>query len=204
MKKLQTSYTVLNILFMSISSSLYGYAAIYLHESGLNNTQIGIVKGGGCILLVLLSSQITALVQRVEALTTRKLCLILYALICGIVFLLLSVKLSVYPLILLYMAAILLQLTLMPLTANMAMEYIRDGENLNFGFSRGMGSLFYAITAVILGRLVEGFGKHVIMQFCLGSVIENERQQPGVHVLGAGESDAGKIDYFPVCDETIS
>lgn len=42
---------------------------------------------------------------------------------------------------------------------------------MNFGFSRGMGSLFYAVVAVVLGRLVEGFGKNMIMQSCLGNVI---------------------------------
>ena len=88
------------------------------------------------------------------------------------IFLLLSftdVPLAV--LILCYTGVLCISLCVVPLLSAIAMNYIHRGAALNFGFSRGMGSISYAITAIFLGRFLEYFSPDILsVIFALGSV----------------------------------
>lgn len=171
MKNLQLKYTIVSMLFAVINCILYGFAAIYLQMRGLSNTQIGIVTGGGPILLILFSSRITSLTQKIKGLTARKLCIILHILIAVCIFLVLGDKLPLPVVMISYMIALLLQLTVMPITSNMAMEYIQNGVSLNFGLSKGLGSFSFAIAAMVLSRAVGMYGANIVMWICLIAIV---------------------------------
>jgi PPP family 3-phenylpropionic acid transporter len=47
--------------------------------------------------------------------------------------------------------------TAVPLLSTICMDYLKVGKYINFGVSRGMGSVAYAVIAVILGQLIEFF-----------------------------------------------
>jgi PPP family 3-phenylpropionic acid transporter len=54
-----------------------------------------------------------------------------------------------------YICMLVLILAMVPLLSMIAMDYIQEGKNVNFGLARGLGSLAYASSAVVLGQLSE-------------------------------------------------
>jgi PPP family 3-phenylpropionic acid transporter len=53
------------------------------------------------------------------------------------------------------MIIIAFMVSAVPLVSTICMDYLKVGKYINFGVSRGMGSVAYATTAVVLGQLIE-------------------------------------------------
>lgn len=155
MKNIQMKYNFLHILYWMATCCIFGYVAVFLQYKGMSNTQIGLVTGGGCVTTIFLSPIISSLVGKVKGLTIRKLFTSI-VMLQAIVFLVLGlVELPAIVLGLLYISIISLSVSTVPILSTIAMNYIKIGQNVNFGLSRGMGSVSYAISAVVLGQLVE-------------------------------------------------
>jgi PPP family 3-phenylpropionic acid transporter len=58
-------------------------------------------------------------------------------------------------------------LTLQPLINSLGMQLINKGRNINFSLARGVGSIAFAIFAVLLGNLVEQFGTDFLSLFSI-------------------------------------
>lgn len=162
MKSLQVKYNIVHILFFVTYVAVYGYIAIYLQYRGLSNTEIGIVTGGGAILSIFMSPFIASLIDRVKGLTIRKLILILY---CIMFFLFLSLNFisSIsYIIMLFYVLLTTLVTAVIPFLSVICMNYIKKGNYINFGLSRGFGSVSYAIGAVVIGQLISIFNPEII------------------------------------------
>ncbi len=155
MKKLQMKYNLLHLFYWITYCCVYGFVAIFLHYKGLSNTQIGIVTGLGAAITIITSPYIASLIGKIKGMTTKKLVtltfigqFILYALMSFL-------PLPAPILIILYIALISLMAADVPVLSQICMDYLKDGEYLNFGLSRGIGSLSYASGAAIMGILVD-------------------------------------------------
>lgn len=161
-KKIQIRYNLLQILFWIVSCSVSGYVAIYLKAKGLDNTQIGLVTGISCVLIMFLSPMVSSLLQKNTDLTIPS--LVTRILLCTTV-LFLGVSYLTLPaivLMVLYVIIISGYLSCVPLVSTVAMNYIERGYDVNFGLARGMGSVSYAISAVVLSCCVELFDPNVL------------------------------------------
>lgn len=161
-KKIQIRYNLLQILFWIVSCSVSGYVAIYLKAKGLDNTQIGLVTGISCVLIMFLSPMVSSLLQKNTDLTIPT--LVTRILLCTTV-LFLGVSYLTLPaivLMVLYVIIISGYLSCVPLVSTVAMNYIERGYDVNFGLARGMGSVSYAISAVVLSYCVELFDPNVL------------------------------------------
>lgn len=160
--KIQTKYNLLQILFWLVSCSVSGFVAIYLKAKGLDNTQIGLVTGTSCVLIMLLSPVVTSLLQKNMSLTIPK--LVTRILICtSILFLCISyLSVPVILLMVFYVVIISGYMSCVPLISTIAMNYMDRGFEVNFGLARGMGSVSYAVSAVLLSYCVEWFHPNVL------------------------------------------
>ena len=172
MKHIQLRYTFLQIFYWLSSCALQGYTAILLLSKGLSNTEIGIVTGMSCVLSIFLSPYISSMPTKFKGLTVKKL---IYA--CSILstlcFLALSfVQLPVFVIMALYIFAILIFVAIVPFLSKIATEYIQSGVSLNFGLARGMGSVSYATSALILAQFVNRFSPDFVsVIYAVGSVL---------------------------------
>ncbi|MCF0114645.1 MAG: MFS transporter, partial [Erysipelotrichaceae bacterium] len=66
-------------------------------------------------------------------------------------------------LMVLYMLMIALTVAIIPFLSTICMDYVQSGIQLDFGLARGMGSLSYAIAAVVLGQLIDRLNPDVLM-----------------------------------------
>lgn len=162
MNKLQMKYNLLHIFFWITYCSIYGYIAIFLQYRGLSNTEIGIVAGGGAVVSIFMSPFISGLIAKIPGLTLKKLMLVLYS-IMFIAFLGLTLlTLPTIFIMVLYICLIFIIVSNVPLLSTICMDYLKSGQYINFGLSRGLGSISYAISAVVISRLIDMLDPRVI------------------------------------------
>lgn len=161
-KKLQTNYNLLQILYWISICANQGYVAIYLQNKGLQNTEIGLVTGISCILNIFVSLFLSSLPQKIKGLTIRGLLDGMTAVSFTIFLCISYVPLPKFLIMAFYMAMLCISISAVPLLSAIAMDYIRQGKELNFGLSRGMASASYAVSAVVIGQCVDFFDPDIL------------------------------------------
>ncbi|MDE6953710.1 MAG: MFS transporter [Erysipelotrichales bacterium] len=154
MKNLQMKYNLLHILYWITSLTIYGYIAIFLQYKGLTNTQIGIVSGLGAFLSIFISPFISSLLEKVKGLTIKKLTFQLYILMFIVFAILTFIDLPLIFIMILYISLLCLIVSVVPFLSMICMNYLKSGEYIDFGLARGMGSVAYAIGAVVVSQLI--------------------------------------------------
>ena len=162
MKHIQMKYNFLQIAFWMASCTVLGYIAVFLKYKGLTNTEIGIVTGVSCLMNILLSPYLSSLTTKSKHLSSRKMLTLLF-IIVGLIFG--SITFMNIPKIIIMLAYILvysLNISCVPFLSMLCMDLIRTGSYLNFGLSRGLGSVAYASTAMLSGFLIDFYNPTIL------------------------------------------
>ncbi len=172
MKHLQRKYNFIQILFWLVSCAVCGYIAIFLQSKGLSNTEIGIVTGVSCLLNMFLSPYLSGMMDRVKSMTIQKLLTILFSVV-GILFLATSfLPLPKVGLMIAYILVYSLNVSCVPFVSSLAMNYVQNGIEVNFGMARGLGSVSYAATAMGLGYLIDWFNPNILaITYVVGTIL---------------------------------
>lgn len=186
-------YSVVQALYWMTSCALAGYAAVYLQNRGLSNTLIGVVVGGAAFFSMVVQPLVAQIAESISWLTVKRtiqLLVVSMAVMFG--------ALTVFPIpvagvVVLYMGMNILNYCMPPMLSAMGMEFINQGYYLNFGLSRGLGSISYAVCAAILGFVIDRFFPGVlgyvyvvlaVLLFLAVSVMED---------LGVGEKNSSQM-----------
>lgn len=155
-------YSVLQVSWWALSSACCAFAAIFLGAKGMSNTMIGLVTGGASICSIALSPLFARLLERVRGLTIPRLMnrLLLVATVAYLSISFLPATPILIGTVYLFVYAALVGTV--PLLAQLSMDCIRLGRGLNFGLSRGLGSLSYALSAVVLSMFVERLSENIL------------------------------------------
>lgn len=170
MKHLQLKYNFLQIAFWAASCSLIGYLAVFLKHKGFTNSLIGIVSGCACLLNIFLSPYLSGLYDRHEKLSIKK--LLTFTLLFGVLlFLVIAlIPLPAQVIMVAYVLVYSLNVSSVPFLSTIAMDYIKAGQDVNFGLARGLGSVSYATSALFLGSLVKWINPDALSFFYLATV----------------------------------
>lgn len=148
-------YSMVQALYWMSSCTLGGYAAVYLQYRGLSNTLIGVVVGGAACLSMGVQPLAAQIAEEVPSLSVKKMIQLLIICIAGLYAVLTFAPLPVTGVMAVYTGMNTLNSCLPPLLSAMGMEFINQGKYLNFGVSRGMGSISFAFCAAALGFIIE-------------------------------------------------
>lgn len=162
MKGLQARYAALQLVNFVATCAVCVFAAVFLQSRGMNNTQVGVVTAGGCVLSVVLGPVLSRLVSGPRRVPIIRLLAAMFASICAGF---LAIVLLPVPGVLLMSAYMLAYAGLMatpPLFSQLCMEYIAAGRRIDFGLCRGMGSVGYAVSAAAIGAGVSALGPNVL------------------------------------------
>lgn len=162
MKKLQLKYNILHGLYWIVFCCCNGYAAVFLQYKGLTNTQIGLVTGIGSVSTIFLSPFVTSLISKRKNMTIRKVFNFIFLLLSVFFLVMMFFDLPVIFLMVLYIGVLSLFVTTTPLLSMIAMNYTMMNKEVNFGLARGIGSVSYALIALVMGSLVRLFDPMVI------------------------------------------
>lgn len=163
-KHLSVRYGTIQGCYWMGYAALMGYASVYLLEKGFTNTQIGLLTAVGCIVSAVLQPALASYADRPESPSVRTMLLgaNLIQLVLIISLAATAESSSMVARTLLYGASITMLMLMIPFVNSLGMETIRQGEELDYGIGRGMGSVAYAIASWLLGRLTASFGADMI------------------------------------------
>ncbi|MFV0394089.1 MAG: MFS transporter [Coprobacillaceae bacterium] len=167
-KLLNIKYTIVQSIYCVLICVVVGYASVYLLDREVNNAIIGLVLSLGNIFAVILQQYLATLIDTYESITLKKIVIILTSSLIlfssGVLFLN-----SITFLLLLFVVIVITLLnTLQPFFNSLAFEYEAVNITINFGLARGLGSLSYAITSLLLGNILSQIGMSVVPVLYVG------------------------------------
>lgn len=167
MKKMSFFPTIQNCLiqglFWASYSSVIVFASMFLANRGLSNAQIGYVIAGGSALSAVLQPIVGAFADRSKKMILRRLIILFSLSIIAFCFGLFFVKDNRIVIAILYGLIIMSLQVITPLTYSLSLFFSDKGVRINFGISRGIGSLAYAGLSALLGVLATKMGDMVIV-----------------------------------------
>ena len=155
---LTVKYSFIQGFFWMSFAAIMGFSSIYLLDAGFSNTQIGLLIAAAGIISAILQPIIASYADKPTSPSLKKIVGILVCLILAFGLLLILCKSSLVLTGLFYGGCITFLQLLNPLVNALGMESINQGRRLNFGVSRGMGSVAYAIAAYVLGIAADKAG----------------------------------------------
>lgn len=170
-KYLNVKYALINATFMFLicASSSYGYN--FLAQSGFEDSATGIIITLVSIIALIGQTVAGSLIDKYEQLTEKK--FITMSMIATAV---LGILMAFMPEGSIFLAiVVILGFTCasvgMPSFNAMAFIYEKDGQKINYGVGRGVGSCAYAIGSSVVGTLWGNFGKAILPWWVVGFAV---------------------------------
>lgn len=160
---LRLRYNLLNFFYWFAQCCTNGFVAIFLQHFGMSNTEIGIVTGGSCILTIFLSPYISSLLSKIKGLTIKKALTIIFIMVAIMFISMILLPLPNIAIMTIYIIMYALGLATVPFITMIAMNYISQGLDVNFGLARGIGSTGWATSALLLGKLINYFNPTILV-----------------------------------------
>lgn len=154
-------YIVQGSYWMSICVAS-SYAAFYLQSRGYSNFQLGLILAIGNIAGFLLSPNLASVVDRSEKINIYH---CLWGLLAFQAIILLSFSLipgKSFTVAVLYAIYIAVVVAINPLNTELCFELSRWSRGMNYSSARGIGSMCYALMALVLGQLTVRLGAEML------------------------------------------
>lgn len=168
-KNLNLKYAFINVFYFMVVCGTAGYANNYLLSKGLDTSVIGIILTVISILALIGQTGMAPVIDRSEKLNEKK-------------FILLTLSVSVISTILLsfvpsgsWMVGLLTVIGFsfasmgIPYLNSIAFIYEEEGQKINYGLGRGIGSASYAVAGLLIGQLISRIGESVIPYWIAGN-----------------------------------
>lgn len=154
-------YAMLPLFFWMSYASIISYSSFYLLANGFSNTRIGTVVAIAGMIAAVLQPLIAGYADRPDSPSLKTILLMIdgsmLVVVAGLMFSA-GVQCTIGTGVLYAGTMILLQIQ-MPLINAMGAECINQGRKLNYGVSRAMGSVGYAVMAGLLGMITARVGE---------------------------------------------
>jgi len=168
---------------------ILAFASVYLLPKGFTNAQIGYLIAVSCTISAISQPIVGAFADKAKRcilhiLITGMAIAIILAAICEI-----TIAHNIWVIALMYGILFCFLQSLTPLSYSLGMFFINKGIPINFGVTRGIGSLSYAIIAYVLGKLVEKYNTDVVMYCTIFVYILLILSTVTFHFKGVGEDN---------------
>lgn len=211
-RNLNVKFGFIQTFYQMALCSLSGFASVFLLSKEFNNSEIGVVLAMANIFAVILQPVAASFVDSSKRVTLKQMvCILLFAALCfAVVFLFLPDVLVVIAGM--FVLLLTMVLIVVPLMNGLVFEFINNGLFINFGVTRGMGSIGYAALSYILGVLIARFGPAVLpyitltflllLFICIISLQEpklfSEKESPslGQEIEKQREGSGGIFEFF--------
>ncbi len=161
-EKLFFKFTSSMSLYYTSYAVIMGYATLFMQAKGFNNTQIGIFFACSSVLCILLQIFTGSFLDSHPQFSV-KLLVLTSATIVIISALLLSFASQKWVIFICYILIGAWLLADSSLYNSFGMEYINADMELNYSLSRGLCSLLYAGTSLIMGLVIKHFSVMIIL-----------------------------------------
>ena len=149
-------YALIQGLYWATYCLMVGFASVFLLDRGFTNGQIGLILGLSYLFSAILQPTVGAFLSRRGIRLNRGIAC-MYAPVVVIALAVRLLPLSRAPLAVMITAVFTLQSMLQPSVNALSQSMSREGDSVNFGVARGVGSAAYALTSFAVGRLLTRF-----------------------------------------------
>lgn len=161
-KKITLQYCIEQCGYWGAACALYGFATTFLLQRGFQISQAGILLAMGNIIGVVLQPVLAGVADS-GRISVHRLLQCLLGIVILLMAALLAVPGSLHLTALLFVGADAGLWGAKLLSNSLCIYYINRGIAIDFGMPRSAGSVCYALSAAILGRLIGVLGENVIM-----------------------------------------
>lgn len=161
-------YTLINVFYFVAFATVHGFATIFLLSRGFTNTEVGIALAVSNILSVIGQPFFAGIVDKSENITNRRVLMASAAIMLIGAFALSFLQGPKALIFALYVLIYTVQFIAMSFLIAISFEYRAAGCNHNFGLARGLGSASFAVTAAVMGPIIEKNGPVVDMYVTVG------------------------------------
>ena len=157
-KSLTFQYTFHQMAYWATAAGVVSFATAFLLQQGFAASTVGILLASGNLLSCAFQPVLASWADRTggNILKWMTLALTLISAACFASIQLLPLPETVFGL--LYLMGIFAFDTMNPLMNALNVSYMTNGYTINYGLSRGLGSLAYAFAALGIGKVMAGFG----------------------------------------------
>lgn len=142
-------------LFIGVGA-VWSYGAVLMLSRGLSNSAVGVITCIAQLLPMVLQPLTTRVCEKYEAVTPRRMILLLCAATIAVLALTFAFSHALWMVILCFIFVAVAANLIIPLVNIIVVEYMLRGVDLNYGFGRSAGSFGYALSSAVLGFILEG------------------------------------------------
>lgn len=152
--------------YWAAACSIVSFAAVYLQLKGFDAAEVGILLSLATIASAVFQPILASAADRSRRWSLRSyLTVLVLLLLAALAFLLFGRLKGMILLLFFFLASVLLHL-LEPLLNAVAGYYFNHGISLDFGVSRAAGSLFFAVSSLLLGYAAKLLGADSLIWIC--------------------------------------
>ncbi|CAM3160862.1 MFS transporter [Streptobacillus felis] len=150
-------YTLMQVIYWAMFCSIYAFANSFLSSRGFSSTRIGFIIALSSFLSVLVQPFTAKLIDTFPKITVRK-SLLTSMYIVVLNSFLISIIHNNLIVTIFFVILITGLLNAQTYMYTFIFQYINNGENVNFGIARGMGSAAFAIASLFYGNIGSKIG----------------------------------------------
>lgn len=161
-RKLNINFSFIQSFYWMTFCTSSGFASVFLLSREFDNREVGIVLALANIFAVVLQPMVASYVNASKHITLKQVIVMLgfvAVTLCAVMLVLPKVFFITAILFILILTAVFI---IQPLINSLVFEFVNRGIFINFGITRGIGSVAYAVLSYLLGVLVERFGGSVV------------------------------------------
>lgn len=164
-RSLDLKYAGSQIFYFAAFCSMMGYASVFLLDKGCTNSEIGIALSISNIIAVFTQPAIASFVDNHKNIEMRNIISLIALIVIALSAVLYLIPGSTIFVLFLIVSIFAIMSTIMPLMNSLAFIFEKYGIEINYGLARGLGSVAYAFTSMILGYAVESFSPGILPIF---------------------------------------
>ena len=195
LKKVQIRYTLLHLTYWSAYAAFAGFQTALLLERGFSSGDAGVFAALRCLAGIISQPLIGGWADRHPKVPLKYVLVVCLSLALGITALFYVTNPGFLGTAIIIFLLGALELNAYPLLNSLAMQFVAVGVDVNYSLSRGLGSLAYAISCVVLGRMSAAFGVENVLLVNIGfllTLIAAALMFPTAPVITADRKDDGE------------
>lgn len=172
-KNLTFRYTVQQCAYWAAAAGVVSFATAFLLEQGFAASHIGILLAAGNLLSCAAQPVLASIADRIGGNIVKWFIagLTVLSMACFGVIQILPLPAGLYGLV--YLLGVFTFDAMNPLLNAVSVSYNRIGYRINYGVGRGIGSFAYAVSALVIGKVMAAYGAAWMIWISIGLLVAN-------------------------------
>ena len=171
LRRLNGLYILLHLVYWAMFAAFAGYQTALVLNRGFSSADAGVFVAIRCLAGIFAQPLIGSWADRHRTVPLKRIlvvCLLAALAVNGV---LIAARPGFWGMAAIFLALGVLELNAYPLLDSMAVQFISVGLEIRYSLCRGLGSLSYAVSCVLLGRQAAALGVETLLWTHLGLLI---------------------------------